>query len=64
MKGRHEYQKKNGVKDLLENEKFKEHAWKQYQKQHPAKAEQYQNLYKNYRTIKTCVSDRAPGFSL
>lgn len=55
LKGRHEYQKKNGVKDLLENEKFKEHAWKQYQKQHPAKAEQYQNLYKNYQTIKTCV---------
>ncbi|MDP1389560.1 nickase, partial [Acinetobacter lwoffii] len=57
LKGRHEYQKKNGVKDLLENEKFKEHAWKQYQKQHPAKAEQYQNLYKNYRTIKTCVDE-------
>ena len=56
-KGRHEYQKKNGVKDLLENEKFKEHAWKQYQKQHPAKAEQYQNLYKNYQTIKTCVDE-------
>ena len=57
LKGRHEYQKKNGVKDLLENEKFKEHAWKQYQKQHPAKAEQYQNLYKNYQTIKTCVDE-------
>jgi hypothetical protein len=59
LKGRHEYQKKkkNGVKDLLENEKFKEHAWKQYQKQHPAKADQYQNLYKNYRTIKTCVDE-------
>lgn len=55
LKDRHEYQKKNGVKDLLENEKFKEHAWKQYQKQHSAKAEQYQNLYKNYRAIKTCV---------
>jgi len=57
LKGRHEYQKKNGVKDLLENEKFKEYAWKQYQKQHPAKAEQYQNLYKNYQTIKTCVDE-------
>ncbi|MCO8098277.1 MobA/MobL family protein [Acinetobacter lwoffii] len=57
LKGRHEYQKKNGVKDLLENEKFKEHAWKQYQKQHPAKAEQYKNLYKNYQTIKTCVDE-------
>lgn len=57
LKGRHEYQKKNGVKDLLENEKFKEHAWKQYQKQHPAKAEQYQNLYKNYQTIKNCVDE-------
>ena len=57
LKGRHEYQKKNGVKDLLENDKFKEHAWKQYQKQHPEKAGQYQNLYKNYQTIKTCVNE-------
>ena len=55
LKGRHEYQKKNGVKDLLENEKFKAHAWTQYQKEHPAKAEQYQNLYQSYRAIKNCI---------
>lgn len=55
LKGKHEYQKKNGVKDLLENEKFKEHAWTQYQKEHPTKAEQYQNLYQSYRAIKNCV---------
>lgn len=57
LKGQHEYQKKNGVKDLLENDKFKAHAWKQYQKQHPAKAEQYQNLYQSYRVIKKCVDE-------
>ncbi|MDV4237335.1 hypothetical protein MSG73_17155, partial [Acinetobacter baumannii] len=55
LKDRHEYQKKNGVKDLLENEKFKAHAWTQYQKEHPAKAEQYQNLYQSYRAIKNGV---------
>src|SRR5690606_15008206 len=54
LKGKHEYQKKNGVKDLLENEKFKAHAWTHYQKEHPAKAEQYQNLYESYRAIKNC----------
>src|SRR5690606_39175674 len=37
LKGQHEHQKKHGVKALLESEKFKEHAWKQYQQQHPAK---------------------------
>ena len=57
LKGRHEYQKKNGVKDLLENEKFKEHAWKQYQQQHPAKAKQYQTLYSTYQVIKKCVNE-------
>ena len=57
LKGRHEYQKKNGVKDLLENEKFKEHAWKQYQQQHPAKAKQYQTLYPSYQVIKKCVDE-------
>ncbi|NCG61448.1 hypothetical protein E5294_021415, partial [Acinetobacter baumannii] len=46
-----------GVKDLLENEKFKAHAWKQYQKQHPAKAEQYQTLYRSYQVIKKCVDE-------
>ena len=55
LKSRHEHQKKNGVKELLENDKFKEHAWKQYQKQHPAKAEQFQRLYGSYRIIKKCV---------
>ncbi|WP_303275638.1 MobQ family relaxase [Acinetobacter soli] len=55
LKGKHEYQKKNGVKDLLESKKFKEHAWTQYQKEHPTKAEQYQNLYQSYRAIKNCV---------
>lgn len=55
LKDRHEYQKKNGVKDLLENENFKAHAWTQYQKEHPTKAEQYQNLYQSYRAIKNCV---------
>ena len=45
LKGRHEYQKK-WCEGFIGKRKFKEHAWKQYQKQHPAKAEQYQNLYK------------------
>jgi MobA/MobL family len=57
LKSRHEHQKKHGVKELLENDKFREHAWKQYQKQHPAKAEQYQNLYQSYRVIKKCVDE-------
>lgn len=57
LKSRHEHQKKHGVKELLENDKFKAHAWKQYQKQHPAKAEQYQNLYQSYRVIKKCVDE-------
>ena len=43
------------MKDLLENEKFKAHSWTQYQKEHPTKAEQYQNLYQSYRAIKNCV---------
>ena len=45
------------MKDLLENEKFKEHAWKQYQQQHPAKAKQYQTLYPSYQVIKKCVDE-------
>ncbi|MFP0337693.1 MobQ family relaxase [Acinetobacter baumannii] len=57
LKGQHEHQKKHGVKDLLENEKFKEHAWKQYQQQHPAKAKQYQTLYSTYQVIKKCVNE-------
>jgi hypothetical protein len=57
LKGQHEHQKKHGVKDLLENEKFKEHAWKQYQQQHPAKAKQYQTLYPSYQVIKKCVDE-------
>ncbi|HCU75475.1 MAG TPA: hypothetical protein DGS69_08115 [Acinetobacter baumannii] len=57
LKGQHEHQKKHGVKDLLENEKFKEHAWKQYQQQHPAKAKQYQTLYPTYQVIKKCVDE-------
>ncbi len=48
--------KKNGVKDLLENENFKEHAWKQYQQQHPAKA-RYQNSILNLSVIKKCVNE-------
>ncbi|OID25688.1 hypothetical protein A7L52_15880, partial [Acinetobacter baumannii] len=57
LKGQHEHQKKHGMKDLLENEKFKEHAWKQYQQQHPAKAKQYQTLYSTYQVIKKCVNE-------
>jgi hypothetical protein len=57
LKSQHEQQKKNGVKELLENDKFREHAWKQYQKQHPAKAEQYQNLHRFYRVIKKHVDE-------
>ena len=57
LKGQHEHQKKHGVKDLLENDKFKEHAWKQYQQQHPAKAKQYQTLYPSYQVIKKCVDE-------
>jgi hypothetical protein len=57
LKGQHEHQKKHGVKDLLDNEKFKEHAWKQYQQQHPAKAKQYQTLYPSYQVIKKCVDE-------
>jgi len=36
---------------------FKEHAWKQYQQQHPAKAKQYQTLYPSYQVIKKCVDE-------
>ncbi|MEQ1348815.1 MobQ family relaxase [Acinetobacter lwoffii] len=57
LKSQHEQQKKNGVKELLENDKFREHAWKQYQKQHPVKAEQYQNLHRSYRVIKKHVDE-------
>ena len=46
LKSQHEQQKKNGVKELLENDKFREHAWKQYQ-----------NLYRSYRAIKKCVDE-------
>ncbi|KCX97627.1 hypothetical protein J526_4804 [Acinetobacter baumannii 1284800] len=37
----------------MENEKFKEHAWKKYQKQHPEKAKQYQS----YKIVKKCVDE-------
>ena len=33
------------------------HAWKQYQQQHPAKAKQYQTLYRTYQVIKKCVDE-------
>ncbi|OTG70486.1 nickase [Acinetobacter terrae] len=57
LKSQHEQQKKNGVKELLQNEAFKEHAWNKYQKQHPVKAEQYQSLYRSYRVIKKHVDE-------
>ncbi|SUV66961.1 Uncharacterised protein [Acinetobacter baumannii] len=37
--------------------KFKEHAWKKYQKQHPEKAKQYQTLYQSYKIVKKCVDE-------
>ncbi|WP_313484570.1 hypothetical protein, partial [Acinetobacter variabilis] len=57
LKGQHEHQKKHGVKELLQNDAFKEHAWKKYQKQHPEKAKQYQTLYQSYKVIKKCVDE-------
>ena len=57
LKAQYQSMEKDGLKRLLGQDNFKAHAWKEYKKQHPDKAEQYQKLAKPYQVIKKCVEE-------